>query len=85
MVIKGVKLTTRARRNVDSRINRRKVRRMEAIYQGKRISIEIKPYSFSEVIMDEQKRLATYKFYDDNYEESEEEKEIFKSMRRRRM
>ena len=41
-------------------------------------------YSFYDMIFDKEKREATYKYYDDIYEETEEEKEIFEAMRKRR-
>ena len=40
--------------------------------------------SFSEMVFDKQKRQETYAYYDQNYEETEDEKEIFRIMSSRR-
>jgi len=43
-----------------------------------------KPTSFFDMIFSRQKRQETYDYYDNKYEETEEEKEIFRIMSSRR-
>ena len=47
-------------------------------------SMKHKPTSFSEMIFDSKKRQETYDYYDKIYEETEDEKEIFRIMSSRR-
>ena len=42
------------------------------------------PASFLEMVFDRKKRQETYDYYDKNYQETEEEKEIFRIMSSRR-
>ena len=43
-----------------------------------------KPYSFLEMILNPHKRKQTYDYYDNQYEETKDEKEIFETMTKRR-
>jgi hypothetical protein len=43
-----------------------------------------KPYSFSDMIFDSKKRKQTFDYYDENYDETKEEKEILKLMNNRK-
>lgn len=40
--------------------------------------------SFLDMVTNPQKRAETYKYYDDKYEETEEEREIFEMMTKKR-
>lgn len=41
-------------------------------------------YCIFDMILDKEKREEVYKYYDDNYKETDEEKEIFDSWKKRR-
>lgn len=74
------------RRNLHKKdiLPRKEGQRMAPLLESKQPNKVYKPASFYEMILDPQKRRETFNYFDNIYEETKDEKEIFDKMTRRR-